>query len=36
MSKIHVSTEINKENIEYLCEPYDTMLSVLRKNLIKN
>ena len=33
MSKIHVSTKINNENIEYLCEPHDTMLSVLRNQL---
>ena len=33
MSKIHVSTKINNEKIEYLCEPHDTMLSVLRNQL---
>jgi len=33
MSKIHVSTKINNEEIEYLCNPHDTMLDVLRNEL---
>ena len=31
--KIHVTTSINGEETEYLCEPYDTMLDVLRNQL---
>jgi len=30
MTKLHVSTTINGEPAEYLCEPYDTMLDALR------
>ena len=30
MAKIHVTTTINGEPMEYLCEPYDTMLDALR------
>ena len=33
MSKIRVSTEINNEEVEYLCNPHDTMLDVLRNQL---
>ena len=33
MAKIQVSTRINNENIDYLCEPNDTMLDVLRNQL---
>ena len=33
MAKIQVSTKINNENVEYLCEPHDTMLDVLRNQL---
>ena len=33
MSKIHVSTKINNEDVEYLCDPHDTMLDVLRNQL---
>ena len=33
MAKIQVSTKINNENVEYLCEPQDTMLNVLRNQL---
>ena len=33
MSKIHVTTKINGDNIEYLCQPNETMLDVLRNNL---
>ena len=31
--KIHITTSINGEETEYLCEPYDTMLDVLRNQL---
>ena len=30
MSKVHVTTTINGEPMEFLCEPSDTMLDVLR------
>lgn len=30
MAKLHVSTLINGEPTEFLCEPYETMLDVLR------
>lgn len=30
MAKLHVSTTINGEPVEFLCEPTDTMLDVLR------
>jgi aerobic carbon-monoxide dehydrogenase small subunit len=30
MTKIHVSTTVNNEPMEFLCEPDDTMLDVLR------
>ncbi len=30
MAKIHVTTTINGEPVEYLCEPTDTMLDALR------
>ena len=33
MAKTHVSTTINGEPAEFLCEPYETMLDVLRNNL---
>lgn len=33
MAKIHIKTKINGDHTEYLCEPYDTMLDVLRKQL---
>jgi carbon-monoxide dehydrogenase small subunit len=33
MAKIHVSTTINGEPTEFLCEPYETMLDVLRNEL---
>jgi len=33
MAKTHVSTTINGEPAEFLCEPYETMLDVLRDNL---
>ena len=33
MAKIQVSTKINNEKVEYLCEPHDTMLNVLRNQL---
>ena len=30
MAKVHVSTTINGEPMEFLCEPSDTMLDALR------
>jgi len=33
MSKTHVSTRINGEPVEFLCDPSDTLLSVLRNEL---
>src|SRR3954453_15526936 len=30
MAKVHVTTTINGEPMEYLCEPNDTMLDALR------
>ncbi len=33
MAKMHVTTTINGEPTEFLCEPYETMLDVLRDNL---
>jgi len=30
MSKIHVTTSINCDQVEYLCEPHETLLDVLR------
>jgi len=33
MAKLHVSTTINGEPVEYLCEPNDTMLDALRGSL---
>ena len=33
MAKIHVSTTINGDPTEFLCEPYETMLDVLRNEL---
>lgn len=33
MSKIHVSTEINGDRVEFLCEPDETLLDVLRDQL---
>ncbi len=33
MAKLHVSTTINGEPTEFLCEPYETMLDVLRNQL---
>ncbi|MCE2438644.1 MAG: (2Fe-2S)-binding protein [Candidatus Latescibacteria bacterium] len=31
--KVHVTTTINEEETEFLCEPRDTLLDVLRDNL---
>ncbi len=31
--KIHVQTKINGEDVDFLCEPRDTLLDVLRDNL---
>lgn len=33
MSKIHVATTINGDPVEYLCEPDETLLDVLRDHL---
>ena len=33
MAKIHVTTKINGEDAEFLCEPQQTMLDVLRDEL---
>ena len=30
MAKVHVTTTINGEPMEFLCEPYETMLDALR------
>src|SRR6516164_8179392 len=33
MPKVHVTTTINGEPMEFLCEPYETMLDALRGQL---
>ena len=33
MSKIHVSTSINGDAVEYLCDPAETLLDVLRNHV---
>ena len=33
MPKVHVSTTVNGEPMEFLCEPYETMLDALRGQL---
>ncbi|MCB1644421.1 MAG: (2Fe-2S)-binding protein [Pseudomonadales bacterium] len=33
MAKVHVTTSVNGEETEYLCEPHETLLDVLRNNL---
>ncbi|WGR91544.1 (2Fe-2S)-binding protein [Bradyrhizobium sp. ISRA443] len=33
MAKLHVTTTVNDEPMEFLCEPYDTMLDALRGQL---
>jgi len=33
MSKIHVSTQVNGDAVEFLCEPNETLLDVLRDRL---
>lgn len=33
MSKIHVTTKINGDDVEYLCDPRETLLDVLRDRL---
>ncbi len=33
MSKIHVTTTVNGDTVEYLCEPTETLLDVLRDRL---
>ncbi|WP_375775416.1 (2Fe-2S)-binding protein [Bradyrhizobium sp. ma5] len=33
MPKLHVTTSVNGEPVEFLCEPYETMLDALREQL---
>jgi len=33
MSKVHVTTTVNGDAVEFLCEPQDTLLDVLRNDL---
>lgn len=33
MQKLHVTTSVNGEPVEFLCEPYETMLDALRGQL---
>jgi carbon-monoxide dehydrogenase small subunit len=33
MTKVHVTTSINGDETEFLCEPHDTLLEVLRNEL---
>ena len=33
MAKIHITTSINGEATEFLCEPHETLLDVLRNDL---
>ena len=33
MNKMHVTTTVNGDPTEFLCEPQDTLLDVLRNNL---
>jgi aerobic carbon-monoxide dehydrogenase small subunit len=33
MAKLHVTTTVNGEPLEFLCEPYETMLDALRNQL---
>ena len=33
MAKVHVTTSINEQEMEFLCEPHETMLDVLRNEL---
>lgn len=33
MNKVHVTTTVNGDETEFLCEPQDTLLDVLRNNL---
>ena len=33
MSKVHIQTKINGEEVEYLCEPRQSLLEVLREEL---
>jgi carbon-monoxide dehydrogenase small subunit len=35
MNKLHVSTSVNGEAVEFLCEPQETLLEVLRETLSK-
>ena len=33
MNKVHVTTTVNGDETEFLCEPHETLLDVLRNNL---
>lgn len=33
MAKIHVTTKVNGDTVEFLCEPHETLLDVLRNEL---
>ena len=33
MSKVHVTTSINEEPVEFLCEPHQSLLEVLREDI---
>jgi len=33
MSKIHVTTKVNGDTVEFLCDPRETLLDVLRDRL---
>ena len=33
MSKIHVTTTVNGDDTEFLCEPEETLLDILRETL---
>ena len=33
MNKIHVNTEVNGDDVEFLCDPRETLLDALRDRL---
>ena len=33
MSQVHIKTKINGDNIEFLCDPEETLLDILRDKL---
>jgi carbon-monoxide dehydrogenase small subunit len=35
MSKVQVESSVNGETVEYLCEPHETLLDVLRETLLR-